>query len=335
MINPYENVNWGSDSQIITTTHDHVYDTHVPTTTKQHFLNLYNGGVRCIAISNYYPSAPMYPLSDWVEELDMEIPEDIIQIPNAEHHNIAFGGLTGNSIHINSVGSMFRSGNERGVSPVGYGGGRIEDLIAGIIDQLLYADGGGITINHPTWTYNQNLFSMDILMQILDMDDRVLGIEIFNTNVWDTVLWDRILISGRRCWGFAVPDHYFKSHPIWYGRNVLVVPELTQHECLKAFRNGNMYIKYADTDLAFTNISMSGKTMTISTNKNSTIRFVVDGVVMKQSSGVTTASYDAVKALNYIRAEAETEDDKIFTQPVMFVTQSRKIKNTVGYCLSL
>ena len=324
MINPYENVDWGSAEQIVTTTHDHVYDTHVATPTKQHFENLYNGGVRCFAVSNYYPSAPMYPLSDWTEELGRDVPGDIIEIPNAEHHNLAFDGNGGNSIHMNSIGSMFRSGQERGLSPSGYAGGRVEDLIRDILGQMLYEDGGGITVNHPTWTHNQNLFSMDILTRILDMDERVLGIEIFSTTLWDTELWDQILMSGRRCWGFAVPDHYHKSHAEWYGRNVLVVPEKTQHECLKAIRNGNMYCKYANTGLKFTGISMNGKTMTVRTNAPCTIRFIADGAVMAETAGTASASYDAVRAGTYVRAEAETEGDRLLTQPVLFSTQAHR-----------
>ena len=272
----------------------------------------------------------MYPLSDWTAELDMEVPNDIIEVPNAEQHHLAYGGIFGNSIHMNSIGSLFESGHERGISPPGYSG-NIENLITDITSQLLYSDGGGLTLNHPTWTKNQNLFSMDIFPQILDMDERVLGVEIFSSTIWDTELWDQILMSGRRCWGFAVPDHYHKSHSTWYGRNVLVVPELTQHECLKAIRNGNMYCKYANTDLKFTEILLSNNTFTVKTNKESTIRFIADGVTTSETSGVTTASFNIADVITYIRAEAETEDDKILTQPIMLSTQPRKNKQGRKY----
>ena len=335
MIDPYANVDWDECSQIVTTTHDHVYDTNVSTTTNQHFTNLLNGGVRCFAISNYYPSAPMYPLSEWVAELDMDVPEDIIEIPNAEHHNLAFNGLTGNHIHINSLGSMFSSGHDRGIRPVGFEGGRIEDLIAEVKAQLLYADGGGLTINHPTWTYNQNLFTMDILTKILDMDEAVLGIEVFSSTLWDTDLWDQILISGRRCWGFAVPDHYHKSHAEWYGRNVLVVPELSQHECLKAFRNGNMYCKYANSDLRFNKIALSDDALEVRTNIESTIRFIADGVLVSELPETTSAIFDMDNVGGYIRVEAETEDDRILSQPIMLSTQERHNKTRWRYWRNL
>lgn len=329
MLNPYVNVDWSNDNQIVTTTHDHVLthegnDPVDPTATSAHFQSLYNGGIRCFAISNYYPSAPMYPLSEYTEYIGGSVPNDIIEIPNAEHHNLAFNGRTGNSIHMNSLGSTFSIGNYRGISPSGYAGGRIEDLIKDITDNLLYSDGGGITVNHPTWTYNQNLFSMDILKQILDMDDRILGIEIYSGLTWDVDLWDEILISGRRCWGFAVPDHKHKTMVNWYGRNVLVVPELTQYECLKAFRNGNMYCKYANTDLKFTEISFANNTLTVKTNAAATIRFIMDGVKVSETENVTTASHDASDAMIYIRAEAETATDRILSQPIMFSIQKRR-----------
>lgn len=326
MLNPYANVDWSTDSQIITTTHDHVKDSNVSTTTKQHFDNLYNGGVRCFAISNYYPSAPMYPLSDYVADIGGTVPADIVEVPNAEQHYIAIFGLTGNSVHINSLGSTFRSGSPRGQTPSGFNGGRVEVLIKDVADELLYSDGGGLTLNHPTWTWEQNLFSMDIFCHLLDLDEKVLGIEIFNTNRYDTVLWDYILSTGRRCWGFAVPDHYHKSHATWYGRNVLIVPELTQHECLKAFRNGNMYCKYANTNLKFTGITLVGSTLTASTNEPATIKFVGDGIVISETDNVTSASVNTDHLLQYVRIEAETATDRILSQPIMFSTQSRENK---------
>lgn len=328
MINPYSNVNWATAQQIATTTHNHVITNESgqevdPTVTTAYFRSLYNGGIRCFAISNYYPSAPMYPLEDFKEYIGGTVPDDIIEIPNAEQHNLAFNGLKGNSIHMNSIGSTFSSGQERGLSPSGYNG-RIEDLVNDIVSNMLYSDGGGITINHPTWTYKQNLFAYDIIMSILDIDSHIVGIEIFNTSTWDTEIWDRILLTGRKCWGFAVPDHYHKTHATWYGRNVLVVPSLTQRECLMAIKNGNMYAKYANTSLAFENISLTDNTLSVEVSESATIRFISDGVVIAEHSNSTEAEFDTSKTFNYVRVEAETANDKIFSQPIMYYERARK-----------
>lgn len=324
MLNPYSNVDWSTDIQIITTTHDHVMDSNASTTTERHFDNLYEGGVRCFAISNYYPSAPMYPLSNFASDIGGSVPADIIELPNAEQHYIAIFGLTGNSVHINSLGSTFRSGSPRGQTPSGFNGGRVETLIKDVVNELLYSDGGGLTLNHPTWTYNQNLFSMDIFCHLLDLDNRVLGIEIFNTATWDTELWDYILNTGRRCWGFAVPDHFHKSHATWQGRNVLVVPEMTQHECAKAFRNGNMYCKLENTDLKFTEIAINNRILSVSVNKPALIKVIGDGCTLSEVQNVQSTTFDTGNLHYYVRVEATTSDDRILSQPIMFTVQDRE-----------
>jgi hypothetical protein len=96
---------------------------------------------------------------------------------------------------------------------------------------LLHADGGGITLNHPT--QDRKLYAM-----FLDFDPRVLGIEVWNQltsgfgsskGFYDDSegphlhfyqLWDDLLRTGRRCWGFFVKDH----NTFGRGRNVLLVP---------------------------------------------------------------------------------------------------------------
>lgn len=334
MLNPYDGVNWETAQQIMTTTHDHVYDQAVSTSTKQHFNNLYNGGVRCFAISNYYPSAPMYPLSDWTEELDEPVPDDIIEIPNSEHHHFRVNSAYGNSVHLNPVGSTIVSGKPRGEDPSGYAGA-VETFIPEALSQLLYADGGGITVNHPKWTQAQNTFPDRLFSYLLDLDDRVLGIEMYSSNTWDLEMWDSILCSGRRCWGFAVPDHKHKSHADWTGREMLIVPELTQHECLRAIRNGCFYAKIANTELRFTKIAVENNALTVTANASGTIRFIADGITVKETTG-TTASYPLENVGTYIRAEVETENDRLFTNPVMLTVRrknARHFRNAAAFAV--
>ena len=333
MHNPYENVNWNSINQIMCTTHDHVLDASGATVPKQNFLNLYNGGVRCFAISNYYPSAPMYPLSDFEEELDnVEIPSDIIEIPNAEHHNFSFHGSFGNQLHMNAIGSMFESGKPRGEEPIGYNG-TAKAFIAQALYQLKYSDGGGISLNHPTWTKSRSRFDDEWFMELLDMDDRVLGIEIFNNNDYDTVLWDKILNTARRCFGFAVPDHQHKTNPNWGGRIMILVPYNTEYECLKSIRDGAFYAKIYNTDLEFNRIEINNGMFEIETSKPTTIKFIADGAIVQQNSGVTSSSYSLANINTYIRAEAETEDDLIFTNPIM-IRIEKHMKHLSGKTIS-
>lgn len=116
---------------------------------------------------------------------------------------------------------------------------------------LLYPDGGGITLNHPTSSITQYI-------PMLDFDPRVLGIEIWNqhhgfgfgtpaggdVNLHYYRLWDDLLRTGRRCWGFFVKDHLTHGR----GRNVLIVPsapgsplEEREAAALRAYRNGTFF----------------------------------------------------------------------------------------------
>lgn len=130
------------------------------------------------------------------------------------------------------------------------------EIVAGErIGGLLYPDGGGITLNHPTRTLEE-------YAPMLDHDPRVLGIEVWNqlTSGFGSArgfyalergphlhfyrLWDEILKSGRRCWGFFVKDHNTYGR----GRNVLVVPGLEglsrderEAAALRAYRRGTFF----------------------------------------------------------------------------------------------
>lgn len=121
---------------------------------------------------------------------------------------------------------------------------------------LLFADGGGITLNHPTG-------KRDGYLSMLDFDPRVLGIEVWNqlTSGFGSSrgfyeapgqappdhflrLWDEILATGRRCWGFFVKDHNTYGR----GRNVLLVPPMEtadvrerESAALRAHREGCFY----------------------------------------------------------------------------------------------
>ena len=190
------------------------------------------------------------------------IPDDVIISPNAEHH-----GFSNSEAHICCPGSTFISGN---IDPQGnkykvtaHGfccgfGGTWQEAFREMRDHMKYPDAGGITINHPTWF---SRFTDDQVIEMLDFDASVLGIEIYNDysakKDWSqtpyctppsesrpglsTNMWDRILSTHRRCFGFCVPDHSVESGTNWHGRNVLLVNEFTEHACLKAYRQGRFY----------------------------------------------------------------------------------------------
>lgn len=157
------------------------------------------------------------------------IPSDVIISPNAEHSN-----YTNSSLHACAVGSLYASGNfdvrnYYKTADHGYAGGTSvtwEVAFKGMIEKLLFKDAGGVTINHPTWSG----LTFGEVIRMLDFDPRVLGIEVYNdtcaTNYgepergWALKLWDEVLKTNRRCFGFFVPDH-----TLGRGRNILLTPK--------------------------------------------------------------------------------------------------------------
>lgn len=334
MINPYRDVDWSNDLQIKSVSHAHTaMDSLYTEEQKQLFFQrVVNGGIRHYALSNYYPSEPRYPLSDYYDN----VPSDAISCPNAEHHNFAsYPGM-----HINSLGSFFESGNTRDYingswepnPPVGVNKATWQSIFPQIFNALQYADGGGVTINHPVWSS----LTDSVVLEMLDFDDRVLGIEIYNQSCeeinqtgWALEWWDRILLTGRRCWGFCVPDHTAEQGVIpWYGRNVLIVPEATEHECLKAYRNGSFYSRLGDTNLKFIDISYSNGTLNVETENATKIDVIIDN--QKTSYNSNSVTVNIPLSAIYVRVEASNVNDRIFSNPIILKEKEPKAHRTTS-----
>ena len=150
-------------------------------------------------------------------------------------------------------------------------------MIAG----LIHPDGGGVTINHPTWTK----LDRELMLKLLDHDPRVLGIEVIEGSGWSSEkYWDWALSTGRQCFGFFVPDWQVEKKV--FGVNVLCVPERTVHACLKAYREGNFYGALNGLDeLSFTRIAFDGKTVTAATDKPARFEVITARGVVKEAKG--------------------------------------------------
>lgn len=351
IINPYAHVNWVSDQQICSFSHAHARvkktDGTKGTVYQRYLDNAVAGGAVHVPFSNYYPSEPFYPLSDWFET----IPSGIIASPNAEHHNFTDGW---GALHINGLGCIAITGSAGGANPVGTQM-TAKGAIKFILGTLQYSDGGGITINHPGWSVMQNekngfpkwvrSNAAERVIELLNVDDKVLGMEIRNTssypyigagddsednaNVNSVQIWDEILLTGKRCWGFCVPDHETEWGAKWTGRNILLVNSFDEHTCLKAYRDGNFYSKVFDSELVFSNISFDGETFSVVAPNANSIQIVIDGVYT-QTLG-TSASLVVPSDATYVRAEAwlpyvwldrngnsHNVIDKIYSNPIMF-----------------
>jgi hypothetical protein len=127
--------------------------------------------------------------------------------------------------------------------------GTLKDAQGNPIEGLMFPDAGGITINHPTC-------GLKTMQMLLDFDERVLGQEVWNQHTYFGAnagkpgakqyydLWDSVLRTGRRCFGFFVKDHMLYG----CGRNVLLVSGLAdlttqerEREAMRAYRQGRFF----------------------------------------------------------------------------------------------
>jgi hypothetical protein len=199
-----------------------------------------------------------------------------------------------------------------------------------MLKTLHFPDGGGISINHPVWS---RLDSAQIC-EMLDYDDRVLGMEIWNETCekinkkgFALEVWDKILATGRRCYGLCVPDHTAQSGKNWKGRNYLLVPKFNERECLKAYRDGRFYCALLGNGLKFNEISFANGTLSVTINKQALIKIISDkGVAAKEdASGIVYEMpvENNESTLTYIRVEAEDgTGERIFSQPIMFMSEA-------------
>ena len=271
-----------------------------------------------------------------------EIRDDVILSHNAEHH-----GFTNSNAHICSPGSSFASGtfdvhanyqlNKHGFT-VGFGG-TWQEGFEGMLEGLDYPDAGGITINHPTWF---SRFTDEAVFEMLDYDEAVMGIEIYNNysarrnwlenpnyvapdedKGFSLNLWDRILRTGRRCWGFCVPDHSVCGDGDWNGRSVLLVSEFTEYDCLRAYRLGRFYSCLKNSGLTVEAFSVTDSAVSVKLSASAQIKFISDSGVLIDEVGdeascelpMTHGEPDLV----FLRVEvAEDSGERLFLQPLLF-----------------
>ena len=287
-------------------------------------------------------------VSQWKGELDVKaaaqlpfkegkkmfkpLPPGILEAPNAEHHGFLLeDGKPAENLHMCAPGSNFASSTfdaHNVFKTVSHGykygsgefwGTAIDRMIAG----LIHSDGGGVTINHPTWTK----LDRELMLKLLDHDPRVLGIEVIEGSGYNSEnYWDWALATGRQCFGFFVPDWWVDKKV--FGANILCVQERTVHACLKAYREGNFYgALNAMDELAFTRILFDGKTVTAATDKPARLEVITArGVVKEQNGGEISWTVEDEKPWQgpgfhiFARVKAYATDgsgEVLFSQPFM------------------
>ena len=268
------------------------------------------------------------------------LPEGVLEAPNAEHHSFRTeDGKYLSRVHMNAIGSMHKSGTfdrrhffqtyKRGGYDIGCGEPwpqAVDRMLGALVDP----DGGGVTLNHPSYTSANRL----LLLRMLDYDPRVLGIEVIEggrTN--NEGYWDWLLATGRQCFGFFVPDHDIRNKDGSFGVNILLTPERTVHGCLKAYRRGDFYgAKRGLDELKFTRIQFDGFGVVAETDRPARIEVKTSvGVVAETRNGTSVkwemergsrTSGPREKVHVFVRVKACSVDgagEELFSQPYMLV----------------
>lgn len=265
-----------------------------------------------------------YPFAESDELMFPQWEKGALEAPNAEHHSFLFDGKY-YEMHLCCPGSAYASGTfdaRDRFGTVKYGGycygcgEHWKVSMNKMIDALIYPDGGGITINHPGWSK----LDVSFILEMLDYDYHVLGIEVLNTEDNDEDYWDAVLATGRQCYGFFVPDHGAQNINSLekFGINVLLVPERTVEACLKAYRCGNFYgAEHGLGELAFTSISFSYGVVRASTDKPALLEVITANGVVHSVTG-TSIDYTCTSGDVYARVRATAADgcgEILYSQP--------------------
>ena len=167
--------------------------------------------------------------------------------------------------------------------------------------------------------------TFEALIGFLDFDPRMLGIEVLEDNVWSTDIWDKVLQTGRRCLGFAVPDWGIEATKNYKGFNMLLVNNPDEHSCLKSYRDGSFIGSEYNKGLMFDKISLKGNNLSVDLNQKANIKLISDKGIELQIRNEDRLNYkipqdeEKMPDVKYLRVEAESDEmGRIFSQPIRF-----------------
>ena len=100
---------------------------------------------------------------------------------------------------------------------------------------------------------------------------------------------------------------------------MLLVEEAAEHPCLKAYRRGTFYCQLQNGDLAFKKIVIDEQNqLIIETEHAERIDVIADGSLQASAEG-NSLVFDLTTVKTYCRIEAHSEDDAIFSNPIMVI----------------
>lgn len=260
-----------------------------------------------VAISNYYPSSPWYPLEARFENVG-----DTLGSPNAEH------SVSGrfNGFHLNAVGGYMST-------PTSYENG--DDFIVEAMTTMKMANGGGITINHPKWSSRY----ADTIIALMDKVSGIIALEVWNANCEElngkgdsSEIWDNILKTGRQIFATAVPDHNWQGeNPVeTYGNgyNHMLVTNASEEEVLVAYKMGRFYCSKFNDGLKMTYIDLSDEgLLSIEVSDASTYKFITATRNVEVTTAATSATFQTQDGDVYVRVEVYHGNNVIWTNAIM------------------
>lgn len=265
-----------------------------------------------VAISNYYPSVVWYPTEDFYTS----VPSGFMSSPNAEQTR--FSDMAG-GVHICGVGSYLCRESPKH-------DGTIYECIRDIIANLQFANMGGITINHPTYS---NVSGDDVL-NLINESDGIFALEIYNAtceasnqNGYGLDQWDHVLSHGVQVFGTAVPDHEVQYHPnedrTGFGYCHVLVRAKTEQQILNAYTQGRFYCSIYNDSLKFNNIKYtSDDGLVVETSQSCTIKIITASGVVQTITG-TSATYTPASQDIYVRVEATDGHNTLYSNAVMLI----------------
>jgi hypothetical protein len=120
-----------------------------------------------------------------------------------------------------------------------------------------------------------------------------------------------------------VPDHSVARGTNWNGRNVLLVSEFTEGDCLRAYRQGRFYGCLKDSGLTVTDLSATESAVSIAVNAAATIRFIAEAGIVAEVNGERATWEIPQKGgrpyAKYVRIEVEDDSgERLFLQPILY-----------------
>lgn len=371
IINPYKGIDFDAIGRVLGVSHQHL--SHTKAKTQGSYDSIYATGVRHFAISRYRPSIITYPFDyenntfvyvansfdstsdvDTLKEEDgvtINMGSDVVGSPNAEHiYPLLLNDgkwSQWSSVHINAIGSTWESCTVPdpvdGYNNVSSGLTYSQD-IAKMLENLQWPECGGVIINHLDYTNKTKHIDFDVVRftaDCLDFDPRVLGTDIIAAGSQGSFGYlskciDTILKTGRRCWVFAQGDWNMTR-----GRNELLIPTglsrpEQEYAVLKAYRDGQFFGRYANTDLSIVGVDYVNGIFTLQALNADGIKVIIDGeetdypgdnsVYVTVPDGSVYVRAFAYKNRdedpNWTYKDTDVYKDIVFTNPIMLRPQT-------------